>query len=162
MLKNQVLSFAIKTFNFVSTRYKIPTSIFEGKSMRLTVKTDYCLRILIYLQKNKGKVKIQEIADNFKISKNHLSVAANTLSELGYILSTSGPKGGIEFNSACQEKSLAELVTRIEDFDILKCLDDTEDSDCVLTSNCRLKGILKKATNAFVMELKNYKIGDLV
>lgn len=128
--------------------------------MKLTVKTDYCLRVLIYLQKNKRKVKIQEIADAYKISKNHLSVAVNALSELGYIHSTSGPKGGIEFNPAVADKSVAGLVTKIEDMNIVDCF-NAEKQTCTLDPHCRLKSMLKKATNAFVNELKNYKISDL-
>lgn len=128
--------------------------------MRLTVKTDYCLRVLIYLQRNKGKVKIQEIADEYEISKNHLSVAVNALSELGYIISTSGPKGGIEFNPAFAEKTVAELLVKIEDMNIVECF-NTETQTCTISPHCRLKGMLKKATNAFINELKNYKISDL-
>ena len=128
--------------------------------MRLTVKTDYCLRVLIYLQKNKGKVKIQEIADEYEISKNHLSVAVNALSELGYIISTSGPKGGIEFNPSFADKTVAELIVKIEDMNVVECF-NAETQTCTISPHCRLKGMLKKATNAFVNELKNYKISDL-
>ena len=71
----------------------------EG-AMRLTKKTDYCLRVLIYLQEAKEKVKIKKIAHDYKISKNHLSVAVNRLSELGYVKTSSGPKGGIELNQS--------------------------------------------------------------
>ena len=129
--------------------------------MRLTVKTDYCLRVLIYLQKNKQKVKIQEIADTYEISKNHLSVAVNVLSELGYIISTPGPKGGIEFNPEVARKTVGELVLKIEDIDIVECF-NAEKNTCTLSPHCKLKNMLRKATNAFVNELKEYKISDLV
>lgn len=129
--------------------------------MRLTVKTDLCLRVLIYLQGHKTKAKIQEIAEEYGISKNHLSVAVNKLSELGYITSTSGPKGGIEFNSAAGERTVGELIQEIEDFDIVECF-NKDSNACTLSPHCRLKGMLKKASNAFVKELKNYKIKDLV
>ena len=128
--------------------------------MRLTVKTDYCLQVLIYLQKSRAKVKIQEIADAYNISKNHLSVAVNALSELGYIISTSGPKGGIEFNSDFGNKTIADLILKIEDFNMVKCF-DAETNNCTLSPNCKLKGMLRKATNAFINELRNYKVTDL-
>lgn len=129
--------------------------------MRLTVKTDLCLRVLIYLQTHKSKAKIQEIAEDYGISKNHLSVAVNKLSELGYITSTPGPKGGIEFNEAFGERTVGELVQEVEDFDIVECF-NPEANTCTLNPHCRLKGMLKKASSAFVKELKNYKIKDLV
>ncbi len=129
--------------------------------MRLKTKTDYCIRVLIYLQRNKGKVRIQDIADSYNISKNHLSVAVNKLSELGYIHSSQGPKGGIEFNPGAQNRTLAELISQVESFEIVECF-DPESNTCTLEPHCKLKGMLSKATSAFLGELKKYKIKDLV
>lgn len=128
--------------------------------MRLTTKTDYCLRVLIYLQTHPGKVKIQEIADAYNISKNHLSVAVNKLSELGYVLTTSGPKGGIEFNPAVANKKVGELVSIVEDMDIVECFNEKTNT-CVLNPHCRLKSMLRKSSKAFLKELDNYLIKDL-
>lgn len=129
--------------------------------MRLTKKTDYCLRILIYLQTNSGRVKIQDIAKSYNVSKNHLSVAVNHLSELGYITSTSGPKGGIEFNESHSGKTIADLVREVEQLDIVECFNEKTNT-CTLSPNCRLKGFLSNATKAFLEDLKKYKIRDLV
>lgn len=129
--------------------------------MRLNDKTDFCLRVMIYLQQNKSRARIQDIADFHGISKNHLGVAVNKLSELGYIISTPGPKGGIEINPAALNRSVAELITRVETFDMVNCF-NAETRTCTLSPNCRLKSMLKKATNSFLKELHNYKIKDLV
>lgn len=128
--------------------------------MRLTTKTDYCLRVLIFLQQKDQRVKIQEIADAYNISKNHLSVAVNELSELGYVISTLGPKGGIEFNKAYAHHSIYDLVSKVEDFNIVDCF-NVETSTCTLSPHCKLKTMLKKATRSFLDELKNYQIKDL-
>tara|TARA_R110000868_G_scaffold378945_1_gene644587 strand:+ start:209 stop:613 length:405 start_codon:yes stop_codon:yes gene_type:complete len=133
----------------------------QGISMRLTSKTDFCLRVLIYLQSKPGKAKIQEIADSYGISKNHLSVAVNKLSELGYIHSTPGPKGGIEINNAKANNTVAQLIRSIEDFDIVECFNE-ESNTCTLSPHCKLKRMLTKASSSFLSELKNYKIKDLV
>ncbi|RLA64179.1 MAG: Rrf2 family transcriptional regulator [Epsilonproteobacteria bacterium] len=129
--------------------------------MRLKTKTDYCIRILIYLQSNKGKIRIQEIADNYQISKNHLSVAVNMLSDLGYILTTQGPKGGVEFNENSKNRTVGELISKIEKFEIVECFDPGSNT-CTLNPQCKLKGMLTKATSSFLNELKKYKIKDLV
>lgn len=129
--------------------------------MRLTTKTDYCLRVLIYLQSHPGKIKIQAIADSYKISKNHLSVAVNKLSELGYVISTPGPKGGIEFNTSKSETSVGQLVSAIEDFDIVECF-NSKTNTCTLSPHCRLKQMLKKSTKAFINQLDEYRLKDLV
>lgn len=133
----------------------------SGDDMKLTSKSDYCLRVLIYLQKNKERTKIQTIANEYHISKNHLSVVVNTLSDLGYIISTSGPYGGIEFNEKYADHSVGELLLKIEDFNLVECFDSST-GECTIKHNCRLKGMLKKASNSFINELKNYKIRDLI
>lgn len=129
--------------------------------MKLTVKTDLCLRVLIHLQMHKTKAKIQEIAEAYGVSKNHLSVAVNKLSELGYIISTPGPKGGIEFNPKMSERTVGELVEAIEEMDLVECF-NPQANTCSLNPKCRLKGMLKRASLSFLKELKNYKIKDLV
>lgn len=129
--------------------------------MRFKTKTDYCIRVLIYLQLNRKKVRIQDIADDLGVSKNHLSVAVNKLSELGYVNSSLGPKGGVEFNKKSENKTVGELIFQIEDFDVVECF-DAEKNTCSLTPRCKLKGMLSKATSAFLQELKKHKIKDLV
>ncbi len=129
--------------------------------MRLTKKTDYCLRVLIFLQKNDERVKIQDIANSYQISKNHLSVAVNQLSELGYINSTSGPNGGIEFNKKYADKTVGDLVSVIEEFDIVECFNEKSNT-CTLSSSCKLKSMISNASKAFIDDLRKYKIRDLV
>lgn len=129
--------------------------------MRLTTKTDYCLRVLIYLQENPGKSKIQDIAKEYNISKNHLSVVVNKLSELDYIISTSGPKGGIEFNPLAAKKTIADIVEATEEFNVVECF-NPEKNTCNISSHCKLQHILKNSTNVFLKELRKYKISDLV
>jgi Rrf2 family nitric oxide-sensitive transcriptional repressor len=129
--------------------------------MKLNRKTDYCIRILIYLQLNPGRVKIQDIANSYNISKNHLSVAVNKLADLNYIITSQGPKGGVEFNPDSAQKSVAELITKVEAFEIVECF-DLGGNTCNLNPRCKLKKMLKSATNSFISELEKYKIQDLI
>lgn len=130
-------------------------------SMKLKTKTDYCIRVLVYLQQTKQRTRIKSIAESHNISKNHLSVAVNKLSELGYINTTQGPKGGIEFNYEARNRTLAELISQLEDLHIVECFDPSSNT-CKLSPQCKLKGMLSKANMAFLKELKNYKIKDLI
>lgn len=129
--------------------------------MRLTTKTDFCVRALIYLQMNKKKVKIKEIADFYKISKNHMSVAINLLSELGYVNSTLGPQGGVEFNAKFKDHLVSDLIYAVEGFNLVECFNDKTNT-CTITKTCKMKKMLSSATHAFLDELKKYKIKDLV
>ena len=129
--------------------------------MKLTLKTDYSLRVLIFLQRQGGKVTISEIAEFYGIKKNHLSVVVNKLSELGYVKTAPGPKGGIEFNPQMATRTVAEVFTAFEEMDVVECF-NSETNTCKLSANCKLKGMLRRATSAFVSELKGYQIKDLV
>ncbi len=53
--------------------------------MRLTVYTDYALRLLMYLAlKDEGLATISEIATSYGISRNHLMKVAYELGAAGY------------------------------------------------------------------------------
>ena len=65
--------------------------------MRFTTYTDYSLRVLMHLaQSNKGDTTISELADFYKISRNHLVKVVHHLGLLGYIETTRGRTGGIK------------------------------------------------------------------
>lgn len=128
--------------------------------MRLTKKTDYCIRVLIYLQKHPGRAKIQDIADSYDISKNHLSVAVNKLSELNYIQTTQGPMGGIELKKSTENNTVGKIISDIEDFEVAECFNSKTNS-CNISSNCKLQKMLAKSTKAFINELHKYKVKDL-
>lgn len=128
--------------------------------MKLTLKTDYSLRVLTFLQMEE-KATIKEIADFYKIKKNHLSVVVNRLSELGYITSTTGPTGGIFLNKSALDISLSEVIIQFEDLTLVECF-DSKSNTCRLSPACKLKSYLHKAQKSFIDELGQYKIKDLV
>ena len=64
--------------------------------MRLTVYTDYSLRVLMYLAvKEGGLATIDEIAKSYSISRNHLMKVAHQLGVAGYIETVRGRGGGL-------------------------------------------------------------------
>lgn len=127
--------------------------------MKLTSKTDYALRVLIFLQ-NKDKATIKEIAEFYDIKKNHLSVVVNRLSELNYVHSSTGPTGGVSLNPQTLQKSVGEIVLNFEEFELVECF-NSESNKCLLSPSCKLKSILKKANKQFIEELKKYKLQDI-
>ena len=59
--------------------------------MRLTVYTDYALRLLMYLAlKEDGCATIREVAQAYGISKSHLMKVAHQLGVAGYIATVRG------------------------------------------------------------------------
>ncbi|NGP46301.1 Rrf2 family transcriptional regulator [Bacillaceae bacterium SIJ1] len=132
--------------------------------MRLTHYTDYSLRVLIYLAtKNTNDLTtIQEIADAYDISKNHLMKIIYELGKVGVIETIRGRNGGIRLAQAPENINLAWLVREVEeDFHLVECF-NSEKNQCVLTPSCRLKGILGEALAAYFQVLEKYTLNDLV
>ncbi|MEQ2525916.1 Rrf2 family transcriptional regulator [Bacillaceae bacterium CLA-AA-H227] len=132
--------------------------------MKLTNYTDYSLRVLIFLAlKKDGELStIQEIADTYHISKNHLMKIIHQLGQLGYVETIRGRNGGIRLGKDPKEINIGEVVSKTEeDFYIVDCFKEGG-SYCVLTPACKLKHALHEALQAFINVLSGYTLEDLV
>jgi formimidoylglutamate deiminase len=131
--------------------------------MRLTVYTDYALRLLMYLAlKDDGLATIEEIADSYGISKNHLMKVTHQLGVGGYIETVRGRRGGLRLAKPAEEIGLGDVVRYTEpDFAIVMCLEPI-DADCAVLPRCVLRRALERARDAFMKVLDEYTLGDLV
>lgn len=130
--------------------------------MRLTLYTDYSLRVLIYLALHADKlVTISELADFYRISRNHLVKVVHELGLSGYIHTTRGKHGGMRLARPAEQIVIGDVVRHTEpDFDLLECL-NPETDQCVITNVCRLKSVLADARDTFLGELDRYTLADL-
>ena len=65
--------------------------------MRLTVYTDYALRLLMYLAvKDDGLATVAEVAESYDISRNHMMKVAHQLGVAGYVTTVRGRSGGLK------------------------------------------------------------------
>ncbi len=132
--------------------------------MRLTLYTDYSLRVLIYLaSKPKDELSnIKEIADAYSISKNHLMKVTYELGKMGMIDTIRGRNGGIKLALSPEEINIGKLVRATEeDFHLVECF-DAQNNSCIITPVCGLKHVLGKALNAYLSVLEEYSLADLV
>ncbi|MDP4550370.1 Rrf2 family transcriptional regulator [Alkalihalobacillus macyae] len=132
--------------------------------MRLTNYTDYSLRMLIYLgsMKNGKLASIQEIANAYQISKNHLMKVAHELGKKGYIETIRGRNGGLRLAHLPEEINIGEVVRSTEeDFNLVECF-DKENNTCVISPACRLKHVLHTALSAYFEVLDGYQLSDLI
>jgi Rrf2 family nitric oxide-sensitive transcriptional repressor len=131
--------------------------------MRLTVYTDYALRLLMYLALKKDRLAtIAEIAKSYDISRNHLMKVAHQLGVAGYVETVRGRGGGLRLAKPIAAIGLGEVVRYTEpDMAIVSCLAPL-DASCAIQPACVLKGALKKARDAFLDVLDGYTLGDLV
>ena len=119
--------------------------------MKLTSYTDYALRTLMYLVHNRDRlVTIGDIADEHGIAKNHLTKVVHQLGTLGYIDTVRGRNGGLRLACEPSAINIGEVVRQTEnDFHMAACF-DANGPGCSYASNCSLKGLLGKATYAFL------------
>ncbi|WP_039807032.1 Rrf2 family transcriptional regulator [Jeotgalibacillus malaysiensis] len=132
--------------------------------MKLTLYTDYSLRVLIYLgAKEEGELSnIQEIADAYQISKNHLMKVTHELGKLGLIETIRGRKGGIRLAKKPEEINVGKVVRKTEDhFELVECF-QPGGGNCVISPVCGLKHALAKALQAYLKVLDEYTLADLV
>jgi Rrf2 family transcriptional regulator, nitric oxide-sensitive transcriptional repressor len=130
--------------------------------MRLTVYSDYALRLLMYLAVKEDELAtIAEIAEAYGISKNHLTKVAHELGLAGYVETVRGRGGGLRLARAREQISLGEVVRHTEpDMALVPCFAPVND-DCAIERCCVLRKALQRAGNAFLAVLDGYTLADL-
>ena len=130
--------------------------------MRLTTYSDYSLRLLMYAALRPGElVTIQQVADAYGISRNHLMKVAFELGRHGFLETVRGRRGGLRLARPPARIGLGEVVRKTEDdFALVECF-SAETSRCAVTGSCRLKGALSRALKAYLAVLDEYTLADL-
>ena len=130
--------------------------------MKLTAFTDYSLRVLIYLAAQPAeRATIAQIAAAFRVSEHHLVKVVHFLGKQGWLANVRGKGGGLELGEAPDKIVIGQVVRATEGDDVVaECFGET--SDCQIAPNCRLRGVLHEALNAFHSVLDRYTLQDLV
>lgn len=131
--------------------------------MRLTVFSDYTLRVLLYLALQPGRLAtIADIATAYGISRNHLMKVVNYLSSHGYIEAVRGKGGGIRLSTPARQINIGEIVRGTEaDTALVECFEPAT-SHCRIENACALQGIFRQALEAFFASLDRYTLEDLL
>lgn len=131
--------------------------------MRLTVYTDYSLRVLMYVALQTERLPtIGEIASSYGISRNHLMKVVHELGVAGYLETVRGKNGGLRMARLASEIVLGEVVRRTEpDMALVPCF-DRANAPCVITPACTLRRALHEARSAFLKVLDSYTLADLI
>lgn len=126
--------------------------------MRLTLYTDYAMRVLLYLGARPERLcSIAEISGAYRVSQNHLMKVVNDLVREGYVKSARGRFGGIRLGRPANEINVGTVIRHTEDgFDLVDC------GSCVIAPACGLTGALGEALAAFMAVLDSYTLDDLL
>jgi Rrf2 family nitric oxide-sensitive transcriptional repressor len=128
--------------------------------MQLTRFTDYALRVLLYVGKERGRVcTMGEIAAYYRISLEHLRKVVHRMAQLGYLESRRGRRGGLLLGRAADRIRIGDVVATLEEgTHVIDC----EALECVLLPHCSLKRALDRAGRAFVDALNDVTLADLL
>lgn len=131
--------------------------------MRLTVYTDYALRLLMYLAlKDGGLATIAEVAKAYGVSRNHLMKVAYELGAAGYVETVRGRGGGLRLAKDAAAIRLGDVVRGTElDMALVTCFEPVA-APCAIKRCCVLRGALDEAGAAFLDVLDGYTLADLV
>lgn len=130
--------------------------------MHITRYTDYSMRVLIYLSVQGDRLTtIQEIADSYEISKNHLMKVVHQLNKMGYIETVRGKKGGMRLLMAPTDINVGVLVRETEqDLNMVECF--SSKNACKITPVCGMKPMFEEALAAFLTVLDKYTLADII
>jgi Rrf2 family transcriptional regulator, nitric oxide-sensitive transcriptional repressor len=130
--------------------------------MRLALSTDYALRLLMLVGLEPERlVTIEEVADRFDISKNHLMKVANLLGQAEYLETVRGRNGGLRLGKAPDQIVVGEVVRKMEpDFAVVECESPT--GYCQIAPCCVLRTAMREAVQAFLQKLDQYTLEDLL
>jgi Rrf2 family transcriptional regulator, nitric oxide-sensitive transcriptional repressor len=139
-----------------------PASATTASRMRITLYTDYSLRVLIFLGLNRDRLStIREIAERYQISRNHLMKVVNDLQQRGYIQTLRGKHGGLRLERDPESIQLGALVRATEpDHGLMECARPGQ--HCMIQPFCDLKYVLDEAMQAFMDVLDRYTLADLL
>ena len=131
--------------------------------MQLTQFTDYSLRTLIFVgMQGDQRVAIDDMVQSFAMSRSQLTKVVHFLGQHDFLRTIRGKNGGILLGKKPEQINIADVVRLCEpQMNLLECF-DAETSACPLTDRCRLQGILNRALHAFMAELEQFTLADLL
>lgn len=114
----------------------------------------------MYLAINNSKrITMADIASFYNISHEHLRKVVHQLSKYGYITTYIGKSGGMELKKKPEEINLGQVFI---DFEGIPPLIDCYNTGCPLTSICSLNSTFANAQSAFIENLQQTTLADLL
>lgn len=129
--------------------------------MRLTSFTDYGLRALMRLASAPERgFSTSELAEEFGLSRNHLTKIVQRLAHAGNVTTRRGGGGGASLARPSDQIRLGEVVRVLErDQALVECFSGT--GDCSIDGRCALKVRLRRAEAAFLADLDHSTLADI-
>ncbi len=130
--------------------------------MRLTLHSDYALRVLMYVGlRGPELASIPEIATAYGISAHHLTKVVQRLGHAGFVETVRGRKGGLRLARPPEEIVIGVVIRCTEeDLALVSCFADSR--SCAISGACGLQSLLRDALGAFLAVLDRATLADLI
>lgn len=130
--------------------------------MRLTLHTDYSLRLLMLLAVEPDELHtVASVAERYGVSRNHMMKVAQSLIQGGYVKSVRGRRGGVKLAKKPSEIVLGAVIRKVEeDLCLMGCFDP--EVGCNMAPACGFRKPLQQALAAFFAELDRHTLGDVL
>ncbi|MEM9475737.1 MAG: Rrf2 family transcriptional regulator [Pseudomonadota bacterium] len=129
--------------------------------MRLTRFTDFGLRACMRMAADPSRAfSTAELADEFAISRNHLTKTIAALAHAGIVTTRRGTGGGAMLARPAQQISIGQVVEVLEGGSALVECFQPDGGSCIVRPDCRLKGMLLRARFKFIAELQQFTLAD--
>ncbi|MFC7850832.1 RrF2 family transcriptional regulator [Arthrobacter sp. NPDC057388] len=130
--------------------------------MKINAFADVSLRALMVLAAapEGGLLTTQNVADAVGTPYNHVSKAVAKLRMLGLIDVERGRNGGSRLSTAGRRVTVGQVLRQLDTReDAAECIGPA--GSCPLINECRLRGALTRAREAFYRELDDVVVADL-
>ncbi|PKP73693.1 MAG: Rrf2 family transcriptional regulator [Alphaproteobacteria bacterium HGW-Alphaproteobacteria-6] len=130
--------------------------------MRLTSFTDYGLRMLMRMASAPDRAfSTAELAEEFGLSRNHLSKIMQKLAQGGHVTTRRGGGGGATLARSARDIRLGGVVRLLEEGQALVECFGPGGGDCSISGCCGLKARLRSAEAAFLADLDRSTLADI-
>lgn len=104
-------------------------------------------------------LSVEELAERFRVSRHHLMKTAQALAAGGFVTTLRGRNGGLRLARDASAITIAEVVSHVEpDMNIAECF---QKPGCTFLPQCRLRGLLARARDAFLETLEGRTLADM-
>lgn len=132
--------------------------------MKLSKKSDYALRALIYLALNhpNDSAQIKEISAREKLPTKFLENILLTLRKAGILYSKMGLKGGYALARPPEKITMGEVVRALDGtLAPMSCVSLVEYERCSEETTCAIKSVMEDVRNAIARVLDETTLADL-
>ncbi|MCB9946111.1 MAG: Rrf2 family transcriptional regulator [Geminicoccaceae bacterium] len=130
--------------------------------MNLTSFTDYGLRMLMRMASAPDRAfSTAVMAEEFKLSRNHLTKIMQRLAQGGIVETRRGANGGAVLRANPAEIRLGDVVRLLEQGQALVECFGPGGGDCTIDGCCRLKARFRQAEVRFIEDLNGSTLADI-